>query len=388
MFKKPTVFVLGAGASWHYGYPTGEELVREVGRKCDVLEQYFASAMEEPVGRMPQYVQEKLTSIRQEKSLSPANEQYRAWSDAISECAQLKQRLRNVDPLVIDYFLGQNIELQPLGKMLIAWVIRERETRYQRESRNMNRKIIFEDTPPEDNWIRYVVHRLVVGCASSKELLQNQVTFVTFNYDMSLEDQIRNGLRSNSLFSVKDVNEFLGGNRFLHVYGKIRDNLNTDFVPLYDLHAPGAKPTAKIDPDFAKGILDQLYRISRDIRTIDPHEKSDETQLEKIRNIIYRAQCIYVLGFGFDRKNCERIGLDPVNLRPSIGMPKSILFTNHENSNRVNKAASKAFTSHADAFLGEKLTNDSRGGLGNYHEKSTRDCYGALALDFDEIEEY
>ena len=30
MFKKKTLFVLGAGASWHYGYPTGEELVVEV----------------------------------------------------------------------------------------------------------------------------------------------------------------------------------------------------------------------------------------------------------------------------------------------------------------------------------------------------------------------
>jgi hypothetical protein len=30
MIEKSTVFVLGAGASWHYGYPTGEELVQQV----------------------------------------------------------------------------------------------------------------------------------------------------------------------------------------------------------------------------------------------------------------------------------------------------------------------------------------------------------------------
>src|SRR6202022_1873931 len=30
MFRTPTVFILGAGASWHYGYPTGEELVKKV----------------------------------------------------------------------------------------------------------------------------------------------------------------------------------------------------------------------------------------------------------------------------------------------------------------------------------------------------------------------
>lgn len=30
MFTEPTVFILGAGASWHYGYPTGEKLVEHV----------------------------------------------------------------------------------------------------------------------------------------------------------------------------------------------------------------------------------------------------------------------------------------------------------------------------------------------------------------------
>jgi hypothetical protein len=30
MFRVPTVFILGAGASWHYGYPTGEDLVKMV----------------------------------------------------------------------------------------------------------------------------------------------------------------------------------------------------------------------------------------------------------------------------------------------------------------------------------------------------------------------
>ena len=34
MFKSPTVFILGAGASWHYGYPTGEELVKRIIEKA------------------------------------------------------------------------------------------------------------------------------------------------------------------------------------------------------------------------------------------------------------------------------------------------------------------------------------------------------------------
>jgi hypothetical protein len=34
MFTTKTVFILGAGASWHYGYPTGEGLVKKVVEKA------------------------------------------------------------------------------------------------------------------------------------------------------------------------------------------------------------------------------------------------------------------------------------------------------------------------------------------------------------------
>lgn len=30
MFRRKTTFLLGAGASWHYGYPTGDRLVADV----------------------------------------------------------------------------------------------------------------------------------------------------------------------------------------------------------------------------------------------------------------------------------------------------------------------------------------------------------------------
>jgi hypothetical protein len=29
MFTEPTTFILGAGASWHYGYPTGADLIQK-----------------------------------------------------------------------------------------------------------------------------------------------------------------------------------------------------------------------------------------------------------------------------------------------------------------------------------------------------------------------
>jgi hypothetical protein len=42
VFKNPTVFILGAGASWHYGYPTGEDLVKMVIQRADAAADYFS----------------------------------------------------------------------------------------------------------------------------------------------------------------------------------------------------------------------------------------------------------------------------------------------------------------------------------------------------------
>ena len=37
MIQDKTVLILGAGASWHYGFPTGETLIKEVCKRADKL---------------------------------------------------------------------------------------------------------------------------------------------------------------------------------------------------------------------------------------------------------------------------------------------------------------------------------------------------------------
>ena len=62
------------------------------------------------------------------------------WGNAINECDDLITRLATVDPLVIDYFPGQNPHLGEIGKFLIAWVILECEAVYNRYGFNNNRR--------------------------------------------------------------------------------------------------------------------------------------------------------------------------------------------------------------------------------------------------------
>src|SRR5438552_1510065 len=124
MFLRKTVFILGAGASWHYGYPTGEDLVTEVVERATKLSAYVTAA--KPFGQalLPKFMVDG--AIRQD------------YDEAKNITADLVTRIKAVDPLVIDYFLGQNPRIAAIGRLLIAWVILDRETAFNREG-NVNR---------------------------------------------------------------------------------------------------------------------------------------------------------------------------------------------------------------------------------------------------------
>lgn len=140
MFEAKTVFIIGAGASWHYGYPTGEQLVSQVFRKAKTTEAYFEKMREEPTrpSAIPNFI------ARHQAHLPWGNpgQMDTLWKNAIAECSDLWGRLQAVSPLVIDYFLGHNSHLADIGKLCIAWTILEREHINLTSGGNPNRQQI------------------------------------------------------------------------------------------------------------------------------------------------------------------------------------------------------------------------------------------------------
>jgi hypothetical protein len=210
-----TVFILGAGASWHYGYPTGETLVKRVIEKARVAASFFRYSADNGNGNFPNLF-----------LVGYVDDDWRGrWESLYAQCEKLRTGLQQVNPLVIDYYLGWNEDLQEIGRFLIAWVILdcENNSRYD----NINRRVVGQPNKPlsesRDDWCRFIVHQIAIHCKTSSDLLANRVSFVTFNYDVSLETALRNGLRHIQMFNEKDVDKFLDGSRILHVYGKVRD---------------------------------------------------------------------------------------------------------------------------------------------------------------------
>ena len=55
-----------------------------------------------------------------------------------------------------------------------------------------------------------------MGCVTSTDLLKNNVTFITFNYDVSFENAVGYALAETEVFQPSDVFEFVSEERIIH----------------------------------------------------------------------------------------------------------------------------------------------------------------------------
>jgi hypothetical protein len=355
MFSQPTVFILGAGASWHYGYPTGETLVKKVIEKAEIAAAFFKWSAENGNVNYPKVFLETTEDGPDWKG---------RWKALQDQCERLKRGLQQVNPLVI------------IGRLLIAWVILECEDHSRGVNINQEdiagrQRLLAES---KDDWCRFIVHQLAIHCRTSGDLFRNLVSFVTFNYDVSLEVALRNGLQHIQMFDEPEVDKFLDGSRIVHVYGKVREFKSGRAQVKWSI--ANTNPNIGIILDFCD-LLNVVYSAAKDIRVIDSHDKgANPVDLTIAQTQIDDAQRVFILGYGFDETNSKRLRL-PESLRLGGKANKVVAFTNFGDINQVNKRASKVFFGNTDSFPpnGQSIVRHA--------EKSTRNAYDALSLDFD-----
>ena len=130
----------------------------------------------------------------------------------------------------------------------------------------------------------------------------------------------------------------------------------------------------KCEADF----FEAKAKASKKIRTIDPIDKQHEPTLAIAKESIRNSEHIYILGYGFDPNNNKRIGLDALASR--LGVWRQVFFTNYRDANAVNKRFGQMCGSR-QMFLNDSVANNQ----GNGFEKSIRDVYEAIELDFGMI---
>ncbi len=151
MIKQGTLFILGAGASKPYGYPTGIELTEEI--ILNFLPEYEGLLSRD----------QRLNTQGQHKRMSLARE----FVDSFQKAHVYS----------IDTFLASRREYEKIGKAAITYII----NKYEKKSYQQK----FPDTGVD--WFRYLFDKMIDGGGPGFFATENNVAFVTFNYDRSFE---------------------------------------------------------------------------------------------------------------------------------------------------------------------------------------------------------
>jgi len=258
MINERTVFVLGAGASAPYGYPSGFKLKNEV---LDYLE----------------FESNNLVSFGYEIDLVKSFQESLFFSATTSVDAFLEHRY--------DEFLD-------IGKLSIARVL----TKYEAP------KALFEVY----DWYQYLFDLMN---APFDKFGSNKVSFITFNYDRSLEHFFITALKNKYGKSEEECAEKLKSIPIIHVYGLL------DYLPW-------EKPDGREYNNKYSGNFDIMRKTGNKIKII--HEKGDierDPEFNRAHSLIEDAKKIYFLGFGYDSTNIKRL-LFPYTQTISLPRPE------------------------------------------------------------------
>ncbi|HEY4257526.1 MAG TPA: hypothetical protein VGM66_09955 [Candidatus Udaeobacter sp.] len=251
MIRKPTVLVLGAGASAEYGFPTGRSLLLHI-------------------------VRELRGSSRLHLDMAECG-----FSDDLIK--QFSSELSASNQPSVDAFLEQhknNTDYENLGKAAIASSL-----------------IRFEDTPAMDNRDDLKLYEYIWGRASATPATYaaNALSILTFNYDRSFDEFLRRSLcASHPEFRTRDKPFEVAVSHFpiVHLYGSLGsvDENHDSYLKYGGADNPSLPPTIRAA---AKRI--KLYHQA----------KFDQHSVDLIHERIETAETICFLGFGFYPMNIK-----------------------------------------------------------------------------------
>jgi len=261
MITEPTVFILGAGASAPYGFPVGSKLRKDI----------LTIPIDHNIDRA---------------KLSRSHPSYSKVWDYILErykednVKNFFEDLRRSGFSSVDAFLENRDEYIDLGKTIISLEL----IKYEDENR-----LYVED---EGAWYQYLYHNFLR--APFAKFSENNVVFLTFNYDRSLEQFFLNAIMSDYGKTDVEAIKLLESIPIIHLHGKL-GNLPAE--------------SNNNSRNYHGGITPKNLDICRKgIKII--HEGIDEDeQFQKAHKFIKGARKIWFLGFGYDITNLKRLKL-------------------------------------------------------------------------------
>jgi hypothetical protein len=183
-----------------------------------------------------------------------------------------------------------------MGKMAIIFAILDAE------GRSVFRESMSKEKARLD-WYTDLFGRLTDGLIMKQDFGRfgdNKVSFVTFNYDRSLEYLFHESLvYSFCGIASEDIRQVFQRIPIVHVYGQI--------APLDWQESPDDKPKIayrmRANLGDVPDLIDNLHVI---------YDERSHRDLDKARELISQAERVFFLGFGYARENLEALGLPEV----------------------------------------------------------------------------
>jgi hypothetical protein len=244
-----TVFILGAGASKPYGLPIGSELYQDLITK-------FGSN----------------TTLRRDLlNLIPLSEKH---------IENFVKNLKYSGLTSVDAFLERREEFTDIGKACIAFELLSRE----------NLEIMWSSNR---NWMKYLYQRMVTP--TLEEFSQNEVGFIMYNYDRTLEKFLH-----TSLINTYDKDEascaaILNGLPIIHLHGRL------GYLPWQ-----GRKMSVPFPLGASMNPL-VIEECQKEIRIVHEDIADRDIEFKNARELLRNGIRIYFMGFGYASQNVERL---------------------------------------------------------------------------------
>jgi hypothetical protein len=281
VIRTPTAFVLGAGASYCYHFPLGQRL-------CQTVSEDFreGGGLLEAFLRNTTFTKGELEEFIRELQYSGQNS--------------------------IDAFLENRQEYLNIGKAIMSFLL----ISYEQPD------LLWTFQP--NNWMRYLFERM--RASTLEAFSQNEVAFVTFNFDRSLEHFLFESLKKTSGASDEDVSAVLSEIPLIHLHGRL------GFLPWQRTTSARAY-SPEVNAEMIELSVQDIKLVHEELK--DGRDK-DFTEAQRLLGL---AERIYLLGFGFGDVNVSRLGLP--DLLPGRAVATAFGFTQHEVSSLNKKCGEK-----------------------------------------------
>lgn len=269
------VFILGAGASIPYGYPSGPALVNQI---LDTLHPRYIHKIQlkAKILGSDRFSSSELTQSFSDQALYLKH----GFDQKLIEYFSNSLSMSNKDS--IDSFLLERKEFYEIGKFAIANCILKCEN-----------PTVFQDS--NGNWLRYLWNKINL---SKSAFSFHNIAFISFNYDRVLEYFFYTSLKHS--FNLKDdeINDLLNSKPILHLHGTVG-------------HLPWQDSENGFEYYFSGSDIETYYHrvseASKNIRIIHDEVNATKDVSERAFELMNTSDRIYIIGLGFQSLNLERL---------------------------------------------------------------------------------